>query len=113
MIFYFKGDSRTVCKPKAANCLDWACVEENDAINEQGEMTDDLDVVNRERRFYTFIVVHVLFHCSINSGLASVGRNGDSWFVEWWLYMKTRLKPTMQDLNHTVLDCLGVTDVAL
>ena len=67
MVFYSKGDSRTVCKPKVANCPDWAYVVENDAINEQDEMTDDFDVVNRERRFYTFIVMHVLFHCSINS----------------------------------------------
>ena len=65
MGFYSKGDSRTVCKPKAANCPHSACVVENDAINEHAEMTDDLDVVNRERD--TFIVMHVLFHCGIYS----------------------------------------------
>ena len=53
MGFYSKGDSRTVCKPKAANCPHSACVVENDAINEHAEMTDDLDVVNRERDVFT------------------------------------------------------------
>ena len=78
MGFYSKGDSRTVCKPKAANCPDWACVVENVAINEQDKMTDDLDVVNRERRFYTFIVMHVLFHCSIYSINASAFSNAQT-----------------------------------
>ena len=78
MVFYSKRDSRTVCKPKVANCPNWAYVVENDAINEQDEMTDDFDVVNRERRFYTFIVMHVLFHCSINSINASAFSNAQT-----------------------------------
>ena len=78
MVFYSKGDSRTVCKPKVANCPDWAYVLENNAINEQDEMTDDFDVVNRERRFYTFIVMHVLFHCSIKSINASAFSNAQT-----------------------------------